>query len=267
MTRRKAILVVSFGTSHQDTLVRSIEATEKRIEEAFPDFKVYRAFTSQMILNKLKRTKKLCFNNVAEALEQLKEDKIEELLVQPTHVINGLENDRMHHELRKYRNCFQHIRVGAPLLTDTEDYKEAIDVVMKMASPLVDEQLVLMGHGSAHHANAAYLMLEYMAHFLGYEQVMVGTVEGFPSLSDVLKRLSQSGKKKVVLMPFMIVAGEHAKQDMAGDEDSWKTRLNQKGYEVRIILKGLGEYKGIQNILINHLKEATVLTSDTEHGQ
>ena len=119
-----------------------------------------------------------------------------------------------------------------------------------------DEMLVLMGHGTDHHANSAYPTLEYTFHALGYNQVLIGTVESFPELKNVMAKLEIAEKKKVALMPFMLVAGDHAKNDMAGDEDSWKSQLEDEGYEVRVIMKGLGEFEGIRRIFLEHIEEA-----------
>ena len=118
------------------------------------------------------------------------------------------------------------------------------------------EMSVLMGHGTNLHCNSAYPTLEYNFRAMGYTQVLVGTVEHFPVLNNVKARLEISGKKKAVLMPFMLVAGDHAKNDMAGEEDSWKSRLEEAGYEVRVILKGLGELEGIRKIFLEHIEEA-----------
>ena len=117
------------------------------------------------------------------------------------------------------------------------------------------EMLVLMGHGTDHHANSAYPTLEYTFHALGYSQVLVGTVESFPELKNVMAKLKIAGKKKVALMPFMLVAGDHAKNDMAGEEDSWKSQLEEEGYEVRVIMKGLGEFRGIRQIFVEHIED------------
>lgn len=251
----KAILVVSFGTSHLDTLDKTIGAIERNIEEHFPEYRLYRAFTSGMILKKLKKTKGLEFYNVKEAMERMAADGMDTVIVQPTHIINGIENDRMLEDLMAYADRFQKIRVGKPLLSSVDDYKKAIHAVMEEVELAEDETLVLMGHGTDHHANSAYPTLEYTFHLLGYRQVLVGTVEGFPDLNNVLTKLEITGTKKVVLMPFMVVAGDHAKHDMAGEEDSWKSELEGEGYEVRTILKGLGELKGIQNLFVEHIEE------------
>lgn len=251
----KAILAVSFGTSHMDTLDKTIGAIERSIEEHFPEYRLYRAFTSGMILKKLRKTKGLEFYNVKEAMERMAADGMETVIVQPTHIINGIENDKMLEDLMMYADRFQKIRVGKPLLSSVDDYKKAIHAVMEEVELAEDETLVMMGHGTDHHANSAYPTLEYTFHLLGYRQVLVGTVEGFPDFNNVLTKLEITGTKKVVLMPFMVVAGDHAKHDMAGNEDSWKSELEEAGYEVRTILKGLGELKGIRNLFVEHIEE------------
>ena len=251
----KGILVVSFGTSHLDTMKKTISVIEQEISERFQEYRVYRAFTSGMIIRKLKRTENLAVDTVQEALNRMKEDGIEDVIVQPTHIINGVEYDRMMKDLMENMFLFRRIRVGKPLLSSVDDYKKSIHAVMAETQLEDDEVLVLMGHGTDHHANSAYPTLEYTFHALGYNQVLVGTVESFPELKNVMAKLEISGKKKVVLMPFMLVAGDHAKNDMAGEEDSWKSELEDGGYEVRVIMKGLGEFEGIRKIFTEHLEE------------
>ena len=251
----KGILVVSFGTSHLDTMEKTISVIEREISERFQEYRVYRAFTSGMIIRKLKRTENLAVDTVQEALNRMKEDGIEDVIVQPTHIINGVEYDRMMKDLMENMFLFRRIRVGKPLLSSVDDYKKSIHAVMAETQLEDDEVLVLMGHGTDHHANSAYPTLEYTFHALGYNQVLVGTVESFAELKNVMAKLEISGKKKVVLMPFMLVAGDHAKNDMAGEEDSWKSELEDAGYEVRVIMKGLGEFEGIRKIFTEHLEE------------
>lgn len=253
---KKGILVVSFGTSHLDTMEKTIDVIEKEIAEKFEGFRVYRAFTSGMIIRKLKRTENMEIDTVTEALRRMAADGIEDVIVQPTHIINGIENDRMMEDLMENMPLFRRIRVGKPLLSSVEDYKKSIHAVMAETGLQDGEMLVLMGHGTDHHANSAYPTLEYTFHALGYNQVLVGTVESFPELKNVMAKLKIAEKKKVALMPFMLVAGDHAKNDMAGDEDSWKSELEEEGYEVRGILKGLGEFEGIRKIFIEHIEEA-----------
>lgn len=253
---KKGILVVSFGTSHLDTMERTIDVIENEIAERFDGCCVYRAFTSGMIIRKLKRTENMEIDTVPEALRRMAADGMEDVVVQPTHIINGIENDRMMEDLMENMSLFRRIRVGKPLLSSVEDYKKSIHAVMAETGLQDGEMLVLMGHGTEHHANSAYPTLEYTFHALGYNQVLVGTVESFPELKNVMAKLKIAEKKKVALMPFMLVAGDHAKNDMAGDEDSWKSGLEEEGYEVRVILKGLGEFEGIRKIFLEHIEEA-----------
>ena len=253
---KKGILVVSFGTSHLDTMEKTIQAMEEDIAETFPEYKIYRAFTSRMILRKLKREEGIAIDTVEEALERMASDGIRCVAVQPTHIINGIENDRMLDEIRKKEGCFEWIRVGKPLLSSADDYKKAAHAVMSETETEPDEVLALMGHGTDHHANAAYPMLEYTFHALGYGKVLVGTAENFPDLNTVMTKLRICGARKVALMPFMMVAGDHAKNDMAGEKDSWKSEMESAGSEVRVILKGLGELKGIRRVFEEHIREA-----------
>ena len=253
---KKGILVVSFGTSHLDTMERTIDVIENEIAEKFDGCSVYRAFTSGMIIRKLKRTENMEIDTVPEALRRMAADGMEDVVVQPTHITNGIENDRMMEDLMENMSLFRRIRVGKPLLSSVEDYKKSIHAVMAETGLQDGEMLVLMGHGTEHHANSAYPTLEYTFHALGYNQVLVGTVESFPELKNVMAKLKIAEKKKVALMPFMLVAGDHAKNDMAGDEDSWKSGLEEEGYEVRVILKGLGEFEGIRKIFMKKKKKA-----------
>ena len=250
---KKGILTVSFGTSHLDTLEKTIAKIEEDISVAFPEYRIYRAFTSNMILRKLQK-QQIEIHDVKGALEQMEADGIRHVIVQPTHVIHGLEYDKMAEQLEEFKDRFETIRAGAPLLSVTQDYKKAIHAVMSEIHVEEDEILIFMGNGSEHPANASYALLEYLFHYLGYERVLVGTVEGFPNLEAVKKKMRASGLQKVVLMPFMIVAGNHAKKDMDGEKDSWKSELLREGYEVRTVLQGLGEFSGIRRIFLEHMQ-------------
>lgn len=254
---KKAILTVSFGTSHLDTLEKTIGAIERELAEAFPDRTLYRAFTSGMVIEKLKLDHKLVIFRVEEAIEQMYRDGVREVLVQPTHIIHGLEYEKMRSQLAPYQERFSQVRIGAPLLEATKDYEEAAGLIIEDVRPGDGESLVLMGHGTEHHTNAAYPALDYTFWAKGYKNVIVGTVEGFPEMDEVLKKLKEQQTKRVLLMPFMVVAGEHARNDMAGeDEDSWKSILTARGYEVRPVIKGLGEIPGIRQMFVRHAREA-----------
>ena len=193
-------------------------------------------------------------DNVGQAIEKIYAEGYGEVLVQPLHVINGAEYDDLQAELIPYMKKFTKFSLGSPLLTSYEDYTAVVEAVSSVMPELGEkEALVLMGHGSHHDANAAYCALDYIFKDEGYPQVYVGTVEGFPTLEMVMKALEADGIKKVTLMPLMVVAGDHAQNDMAGDEDdSWKVILKAAGYEVDILLIGLGEMEGIHQLYIKH---------------
>ncbi len=255
---KKAILVVSFGTSHADTRKVTIDAIEADLGKAFPDHKLYRAWTSKMILAKLKKRDQIFIPNVTEAMEQMRADGITDVIVQPTHVINGIENELMKKDALAFGKDFQSITFGTPLLTSEEDHEKVIEAVAGEFSHLKeDEALVLMGHGTTHYSNSVYAALDYTFKDKGYPNIFLGTVEAYPTMESLLKMVKAYDPKKVYLAPFMIVAGDHAKNDMAGtDPESWMCRLQKEGYPTESVLKGLGEYKGVRELFIEHVREA-----------
>lgn len=252
---KKAILAVSFGTSHHDTRKVTIDAIEQEMQAAFPDYPLYRAWTSKMIIRKLKKRDHLHIHTVKEAMEQMRMDGITDVLIQPTHVINGIENDLMKEDALSYREYFHSISLGDPLLTSEQDSLRVIEAITQEFSDLQkDEVLVLMGHGTTHFSNSVYAALDYTFKDRGFPNIFLGTVEAYPSMETLLKMVNAYGPSKVILAPFMIVAGDHAKNDMAGDDpDSWYSQFKAAGYEVRPVIKGLGEYPGIRKLFVEHL--------------
>lgn len=254
---KKAILAVSFGTSHNDTREVTIDAIEKDMQDAFPDYPLYRAWTSKMIIKKLKNRDGVHVNTVKEAMEQMRADGITDVLVQPTHVINGIENDLMKEDALSYQEDFHSISFGDPLLTSEQDSLDVIQSIADEFSHLQEQEvLVLMGHGTTHYANAIYAALDYTFKDKGHKNIFLGTVEAYPTMESLLKMVNAYQPSKVVLAPFMIVAGDHAKNDMAGDDpESWYSQFKAAGYEVETVIKGLGEYPGIRKILVEHLRQ------------
>ena len=251
----------SFGTSVNETREKTIDAIERELAAACPDCQLYRAWTSRMIIRKLKQRDQVQIDTVKEAFARMLADGITEVIVQPTHVIKGIENEQMMEEIRSFSEHFEKISVGEPLLSSEEDFRKVIEAVMEEQEDLEEQEaLVFMGHGTEHHVNPVYAALDYMFKDLGYENVHVGTVEAYPSFASVLRLVKASAVKKVRLAPFMVVAGDHAMNDMAGgEEDSWKSLLEAEGYEVTCVLKGLGEYKGIQKLYAEHARQAELL--------
>ena len=232
---KKAILIVSFGTSYENTRKRTIDAIERDIADAFPACPAYRAWTSKMIIAKLKKRDGIIIHTVKEAMEQMLLDGVTDVIVQPTHVINGIENDQMKADALSFRDRFSSIVFGNPLLTTEEDNQAVVQAVADEFQGMDQETaLVLMGHGTEHYANSVYAALD-----------------------SLLRAADSFQPKKIVLAPFMIVAGDHAQNDLAGeDPDSWMNRLSSEGYEVTPVLKGLGEYPKIRQVLVDHVQQA-----------
>lgn len=259
MKNKKAILVVSFGTSYKDALKNSIESTENIIKDKFNDYDIKRAFTSNMIIRKILKRDNIKIDTPKEALGKLKKEQYEEIIVQPLHIMFGEEYEKIKTAVKEYKDSFKSIKLGRPLLFKTEDYKIAVDALKNQMPNKVenDEAVILMGHGTEHEANAAYFQYDYYLKEYLNSNIYIANVEGVPSLDSVIPKLKEKDIKKVLLMPFMLVAGDHAKCDMAGDdEDSFKNILKSEGFEVEIYLKGLGENKEFQNIYVNHIKDS-----------
>lgn len=251
-----AILVVSFGTSYNDSRKVTIEAIEEAIGKACPDYQVRRAFTSQIIIDKLKERDGLTIDNVEEALDRAHEDGITNLVVQPTHLMDGYEYTDLADALKDYEDKFEKVVLGEPLLSGSEDFEAVIKAVTEKTSSYDDGETAIcfMGHGTEADSNKVYAQMQDELTAAGYGNYYIGTVEAEPTLDDVLDLLKEKGTyKRVVLEPLMVVAGDHANNDMAGDEeDSWKTILENEGYEVECVLEGLGQIPAIQDIYVKH---------------
>ncbi|MBN2899241.1 MAG: sirohydrochlorin cobaltochelatase [Clostridia bacterium] len=259
-TGKQAILLVSFGTSYEDTRALTIDALEDKYKEAYPDYEVLEAFTSQIIIDLLKERDHIEIYNVEEAFNYLKDNKFAHVVVQPTLIMNGAEYDEMLAVVEAEKENFVELKLGNPLLSQSEDYEAVVESLRVEIEPKMateNEAVVFMGHGTHHFANATYPALEYYFHDAGMKNVFIGTVEGYPTVDDVIERLNENGITKVTLYPFMLVAGDHATNDMSGDEEgSWKTMLKKEGFEVETVLRGLGEDAGVQALYLEHTEEA-----------
>ena len=256
---KPVLLAVSFGSSYNETRDVTIGAVEAALQAAYPEYEVRRAFTSQIVIDILEEREKLEIDNVTEAMDRLVADGVKEVVIQPTHVMPGFEYDDVMAEIASYADKFDSMKVGDPLLTSDKDYDAVVtSLVAETAEYNVEgTAVVFMGHGTHHEANSTYARLEKRLHAAGYTNYFVGTVEGAPLIDDVIESVKATDAKKVVLLPLMIVAGDHANNDMAGDEeDSWKTAFTNAGYEVECVLKGLSQYEGVQNLLVAHAGNA-----------
>ena len=231
----KELLVVSFGTSFNDSRRLTIGAIESALEKAFPEYAVRRGFTSQIIIDHVAKRDGEIIDNMQEALDRAVDNGVKTLVVQPTHLMNGLEYEEMSKAIAQYSDAFEQISIGQPLLTSDEDFQAVAKAITEATADYDDGEtaIVFMGHGTEAESNGVYAKMQQVLTDGGYAHYYVGTVEATPSLDDVLEAVKQGSYKRVVLRPLMVVAGDHANNDMAGDEDdSWKTTFEKAGYEV-----------------------------------
>lgn len=263
---KKAILVVSFGTTYVDTCKACIESVEDRMRAAFPGYEVRRAFTSRMITRRLAERDGITVDNERQALERLLAEGFNEVFVQPLHIVAGEEYEKIRGIVNDYADSkkFRRLALGRPLLyymgqgeqpDEPDDYLTVIKALDVTAG--ADEAVVFMGHGGLHPANAAYAALQLKLNDAGKQNVFVYAVEGYPSLQRVIGQLRSAGVRKVRLQPFMLVAGNHVRKDMDGDEkSSAKSVLTAAGFDVEVKLNGLGENTAIQDAYVRHIKDA-----------
>ena len=250
----KAILVVSFGTTFPDTREKNIGAVLRRMAAAFAPCPVAEAWTSAMIRRTLQKRGETV-DDVPTALEKLAARGVREVYVLPTHLLYGDEYDKMRAQLEASAAFFEKIAVAPPLLASDEDIRAVLAAVARGVETAPDEALVLMGHGTPHFCNTVYAAMDYHAKAAGLSHVFVGAVEAFPDLNTLIEAVRRSGCTRVALTPLMLVAGDHANNDMASDEpDSWKSRFTAAGLPARAVIRGLGEYERILDLYEAHLR-------------
>lgn len=263
---KKAILVVSFGTTYPEARQAAIDQVTAKIRLAFPDYTVRQAFTSRRVIERIAAKENIRYLTEEAALAALVQEGYREVIVQPLHMEAGYEYDKVRKVVEVYRNkqVFEKLYLGRPLLYYagqegvTDDYLAAINAMRQTFPPIRSQEAVaLMGHGGLHPANAVYAALQLKLQDAGIGQVYVFTVEGYPGVGDLIKRLAADGVRKVILIPLLLVAGEHARRDMAGEgPDSFQSRLQAAGFEVSVCLQGAGENPAIQDIYVQHVKDA-----------
>ena len=273
------LLVVSFGTSYNDSRVNDIKSIEDALQEAYPDWSVRRAFTAQIIINHIQARDGEKIDNMTQALERAVANGVKNLVVQPTHLMHGAEYDEMCAALDDYRDNFDAVSIAEPLLgevgsdatvinADKEAVAKAITAAAVEASGFdsleaakeAGAAFVLLGHGTAHIARVSYSQMSTQMQQLGYENVFIGTVEGEPeetACESVIEEVRAAGYTTVILRPLMVVAGDHANNDMAGsDDDSWKPMFEDAGFTVDCQIAGLGGIADIQALYIAHTQAA-----------
>ena len=242
----KAVLVTSFGTSHKDTREKCLDLIENEVRAKYGSEKVERAYTSGVIRRIVERKEGIHIFDQNEGLEALKNKGYDEIITMSLHILDGIEYAKLNDKYGK---------ISKPLLVNDEDFEKVVNDE-EFNSTEGNDAIVFMGHGSESAADSTYQRLQEEYLKAGKDNIFIATVEGQVTIEDVIQKLKGRGFSKILLKPFMIVAGDHAKNDMASDdEDSWKTILQNEGYEVTPVLKGMGEYKFIHNMFMDKLQE------------
>ena len=275
------LLVVSFGTSFNDSRAEDIGGVEKALQEANPDWSVRRAFTAQIIINHVQARDDEKIDNMDQALERAVDNGVKNLVVQPTHLMHGAEYDELTEAVENYKDNFESVKIAEPLLGEVGADETAINEDKAAVAEAITAEavktagfdsldaakeegtaFVFMGHGTSHTAKVSYSQMQAQMKELGYENVFIGTVEGEPeetACEEVIKAVSAAGYKKVILRPLMVVAGDHANNDMAGDDDdSWKSQFEASGAfdSIDTQIAGLGEIDAIQQLYVAHTQAA-----------
>ena len=275
------ILVVSFGTSFNDSRAEDIGGVEKALQAAYPDWSVRRAFTAQIIINHVQARDDEKIDNMDQALERAVDNGVKNLVVQPTHLMHGAEYDELTEAVESYKDKFESVKIAEPLLGEVGADETAINEDKAAVAEAITAEavktagfdsldaakeegtaFVFMGHGTSHTAKISYSQMQTQMEQLGYENVFIGTVEGEPedtACEAVIEKLKNAGYKKVILRPLMVVAGDHANNDMAGDDDdSWKSQFEASGVfdSIDTQIAGLGEIDAIQQLYVAHTQAA-----------
>lgn len=247
---KQALVIVSFGTSVPGAQ-KSIADVEQALAAVMPDADVYKALTSPTIRRKLIARGQQAYS-LEETLQMLAGYDL--VVVQPTHFLFGFEYDRIQAAVNAFTGKFAKLILGKPLMADTEDLL-AVAEILREEYPPNEEALVLMGHGTEHFSNMVYPAFQTALRLSGFRDAYVGTVEGWPSIDDVISQLKADRKERVLLVPLMLVAGDHACNDMAGEEpDSWKSRMEAQGFTVRCHMEGMGNLPQMQSLYCRHLR-------------
>lgn len=253
---KAALLMVHFGTTHDDTRTLTIDAINTKAQAAFPELKFQEAYTSRIIIRRLKE-RSITKLTPLDAMLKLRSEGYTHLIVQSTNIIDGVEMESLRRDVESVLPFFKDIRVGTPLLYSVEDAEKVVSILGSrynapaQSKKVAKEHFVLVGHGTYTPSTAIYSQMEYMLKANGLPNFHVGTIEGYPTFETMLAQLKATKAKQVTLVPFMFVAGEHAKNDIAGE---WKEALEKEGYTVNTHLEGLGQVPEIQEIFISHIR-------------
>lgn len=254
---KAALLMVHFGTTYDDTRALTIDALNRKAQEAFPQLNFCEAYTSRIVIRRLKQ-RGIRKDTPLEALLRLRTEGYTHVLIQSSHIIDGVEMESLRHDVESVRTFFKDIRIGTPLLYSVDDCKKVATIVAQRLDTgrpegkrQKQEHFILVGHGTYTPSTAIYSQMDYMLKIGGWPHFHVGTIEGYPTIETVLAQLKASKAQKITLQPFMFVAGDHARNDIAKE---WKERLESEGYTVTVRQEGLGQIPEIQDLFIEHIR-------------
>ena len=253
------LLVLSFGTSFNDSRRLTIGAIEDQLEKSFPDYSVRRGFTANIVIDHVAKRDGEKIDDIDASLKRAVDNGVKNLVVQPTHLMNGMDYEELKGDIAQYSDAFDKIAIGQPLLSSDDDFSRVENAIVDWTKDYDDGEtaIVFMGHGTSADSNGVYQKMQNLLTKDGHTNYFVGTVEATPSLDDVMAAVKKGNYKRVVLEPLMVVAGDHANNDMAGDDkDSWKSQFEAAGYQVECLLRGLGENETIRQIYVEHAQAA-----------
>lgn len=250
MTR--GLLVASFGTTHQNAYERNVLPVERALAAAFPDAITVRAYTSFMVRRALAK-RGVEVDGVQEALDRLADRGCTDVLVVSTHLLPGDEYSKLVHLAHQRAGCFERLSFSRPLLSDHTDYQAVLRILASKIELGPAEALVCVGHGSEHYSNSIYAAMAWQAHLIGYDRLVIGTIEAYPGFDEALSQVRAGDFERVCLTPLLLVAGDHAVNDICGyGPDSWQSRFVAAGLSTRAVLKGLGEYPEVCKLYCQH---------------
>ena len=256
---KKAILVVSFGTTYKETRQKTIEACENKIIEELSGYDFYRAYTSEKVIKKIQELENIYVDNIIEALDKLYKNSYKEVIIQPLHIICGQEFNKLLNQFEHYKHKFEKLSLGRPLLAYEDDYKEVVSALKIQIKQIEkNEAIIFIGHGSSNNENDIYSSINTML-MNEYINTYLVTLENYFQLNKIIKILKKENIDVVNLMPFMLVAGYHVIKDiMSDDTNSLKSILSKNGFEVKVHIQGLGENIKIQEKFANHAKNCYI---------
>lgn len=254
--KTKAILFAAYGIVDDETRENTVGKLVNMASSRYPDYEIRVSFTSELMIKKVTE-KGINIKNAADTLKALAGDGVKEVVIQPLHIIYSSESDRMYNGAKTQSSLFERVKLSKPLLADTADYFKICELLNRVYQVEEEECLVLMGHGTEHYANSSYAALAYTLQQRNYKNIFIGALEAYPGIDVILEEVAAYHPRKVKLAPFLFATAGHAEIDMAGDQEtSWKSQIEQLGYPVEIILKGLGDIEEFREIFIDHLADA-----------